>query len=194
MPCPTLQDERVKLSLLDLNNYKHLLGIAKQDNLLQYTPESISTPEDLKLVVLKALDAYYHETAIPFIIYDKKFQAYAGSTRYMNIDHKNSVLEIGFTWIGREFQGTGLNAHMKLLMLEYAFETLNFEKVQFRVDERNTPSRKAIEKLNAIHEGTLRKNILMLDGFKRNTCIYGILKEEWPPIKKMISNNLIKTL
>lgn len=184
--CPTLEDNRVKLSPLDLNNYRFLLEIARQENLIQYSPNTIDTPEALRSVVQQALDDYYHGTVIPFIIYDKHAQAYAGSSRYMNIDTFNSVIEIGFTWIGREFHGTGLNKHMKFHMLQYAFETLKFEKVQFRTDERNLQSRKAIEKLGAKYEGTIRKNILMPDGFKRNTCFYGILADEWPLIKKTI--------
>ncbi|WP_339918238.1 GNAT family protein [Yeosuana marina] len=183
MKPPALENERVKLSLLDLSNYKHLLTIAQQENLVQYSPSDISSPEKLKNYVEIAVDHYYHKTAIPFIIFDKVRNTYAGSSRYMNMNWNYKVLEIGSTWIGREFQGTGLNKHMKFLMLEYAFETLNFEKVEFRIDERNIRSRKAVEKLGATLEGVLRKNVYLKDGFKRNTCCYGILKEEWNAIK-----------
>ena len=179
MKAPTLENERVKLALLDLSNYKHLVDIAKQDNLIQYSPSDISTPEKLKAYVQVAVDGYYHKNIIPFIIYDKKAQAYAGSTRFGLIDWTNKVLHIGWTWIGKEFQGTGLNKHMKFLMLQYAFEELQFEKVEFRIDERNVVSRKAVEKIGASLEGILRKDTLMPDGFKRSTCCYGILQEEW---------------
>ena len=97
---------------------------------------------------------------------------------------KNKVLEIGATWIGREFQGSGLNKNMKFLMLQYAFETLNFEKVEFRIDECNIRFRKAVEKIGATLEGILKKNVYLLNGFKRNTCCYGILCEEWNAIKR----------
>ncbi|MCK0109578.1 GNAT family N-acetyltransferase [Flavobacteriaceae bacterium S0825] len=186
MIAPTLENERVKLSLLDLSNYKNLIEIASQDNLIQYSPSDISTPEKLKAYVQVAVDGYYHKTIIPIIIFDKQTQTYAGSTRFGLINWKNKVLHIGWTWIGKQFQGTGLNTHMKFLMLQYAFETLEFDKVEFRIDERNTASRKAVEKLNAKLEGILRKDTLMRDGFKRSTCCYGILKDEWPEIKATI--------
>jgi RimJ/RimL family protein N-acetyltransferase len=95
-------------------------------------------------------------------------------------------LHIGWTWIGKEFQGSGLNKQMKFLMLQYTFETLKFDKVEFRIDERNIKSRKAVEKLGATLEGILRKDTLMLDGFKRSTCCYGILSEEWEALKASI--------
>jgi RimJ/RimL family protein N-acetyltransferase len=104
----------------------------------------------------------------------------------MNIDWTNKVLEIGATWIGREFQGSGLNMNMKFLMLQYAFESLNIEKVEFRIDERNIRSRKSVEKIGGTLEGILRKNVYLLDGYKRNTCCYGILKEEWAAIKERV--------
>ena len=190
MTVPALETDIVKLSLLDLSNYKHLIEIGKQDSLIQYSPSKVDTPEDLKDYVQTAVDGYYNKTTIPFIIYDKRAQAYAGSTRFGLINWKNKILHIGWTWIGKQFQGTGLNTHMKFLMLRYAFETLNFDKVEFRVDERNLASRKAVEKLNAKLEGILRKDTLMLDGFKRSTYCYGILKEEWLNIKQTVFTGL----
>jgi RimJ/RimL family protein N-acetyltransferase len=186
MLAPTLENQIVRLSPLGLNNYTNLIEISKQENLVQYSPTKIDTEKDLRDYVQKAVDGLYRKTTIPFIVYDKRQNLYAGNTHFMNISWKNKVLEIGSTWIGKEFHGTGLNKQMKFLMLRYAFEELHFDKVAFRADERNTPSRKAIEKLGATLEGILRKDTLMLDGFKRSTACYGILSEEWPAIKSKI--------
>lgn len=186
MTAPTLENQYVKLSLLDLSNYKHLIEIAKTKDLIYYSPSDISTEDNLKHYVQTAVDGYYNKTTIPFIVYDKTKNAYAGSTRFGLINWQNKVLHIGWTWIGKEFQGSGLNMQMKFLMLSYAFEVLNFDKVEFRIDERNIRSRKAVEKLGATLEGILRKDTLMKNGFKRNTCCYGILKEEWSEIKRSI--------
>ncbi|WP_452227787.1 GNAT family N-acetyltransferase [Lacinutrix sp. MEBiC02404] len=191
MKAQTLENEHVKLSLLDLSNYEHLATIAREKDLVFYSPSAISTPAKLKAYVQQAVDSYYQKTAIPFIIYDKKKQAYAGCTRFGLINYKNKVLHIGWTWIGADFQGSGLNMQMKFLMLQYAFETLAFDKVEFRVDARNIKSRKAVEKVGGILEGLLRKDTLMLDGFKRSTCCYGILKEEWPGIKASVFKDFV---
>ena len=184
MRIPHLENDRVKLTLLDLSNYEKLLEIAQEKDLIFYSPSDISSPEKLKAYVQLAVDGYYHKTIIPFIIYDKKLCKYAGSTRFGLINWQNKTLHIGWTWIGRAFHGTGLNTHMKFLMLGYAFEEMQFEKVEFRIDERNIRSRKAVEKIGAKLEGILRKDTLMKDGDRRNTCCYGILKDEWPDIKR----------
>ncbi len=175
----TLENDFVRLAPLSLQNFHHLNSIASQEKLVQYSPSDIETPSALKKYVLTALEQAAQKSSIPFIIYDKKRNVYAGCTRYMHIDWKNKVLHIGATWIGREFQGSGLNGHMKQLMMDHAFGPMDFEKIEFRVDERNMRSRKAVEKLGCTLEGILRENIYLLDGFKRNTCCYGILKKEW---------------
>ena len=191
MTSAILENERVKLSLLTLDNYVNLLDIAQEKDLIYYSPSNISTPEHLRNYVQVAIDGNSGGTILPFIIFDKKYKAYAGSTRFGLIDSVNKVLHIGWTWIGHKFQGTGLNVNMKFLMLQYAFETLEFEKVEFRIDERNKKSRRAVEKLGATLEGVLRKDKLMKDGFRRSTCCYGILKEEWPTLRSTIFNDFI---
>lgn len=186
MTITTIENERVKLSPLTLDNYHNLISIAQEKDLIYYSPSTISTPETLRNYVEVALEGFQNKSTMPFLIYDKVKKLYAGSTRFGLINWKNKVLHIGWTWIGHEFQGSGLNEHMKFLMLQYAFETLAFEKVEFRIDERNQKSRKAVKKLGATLEGVLRKDTIMKDGFRRSTCCYGILKAEWPNIKTTI--------
>ncbi|UCD62198.1 MAG: GNAT family N-acetyltransferase [Flavobacteriaceae bacterium] len=174
-----LENDRVRLSPLTMDNYANLQLVASEHKLIQYSPSDIESPSALRSYVETALDQQEKNSSLPFIIYDKKVGAYAGCTRYMNIDFTNKVLEIGATWIGKSFQGTGLNSEMKHLLINHAFNKLGFEKITFRIDERNMQSRKAVEKLGAVLEGILRKNVYLLNGFKRNTCVYGILKNEW---------------
>ncbi len=186
-----LENEYVRLSPLTLDDTHHLAPIASEEKLIQYSPSDIETPAALQNYVELALEQQRNGTGLPFIVYDKRKEAYAGCTRYMNIQWKNKVLEIGSTWIGRVFHGSGLNGHMKYLMLQHAFDEMGFEKVEFRIDERNLRSRKAVEKLGGVLEGVLRKNVYLLDGFKRNTCCYGILKEEWHNTRATYLNTLI---
>jgi len=121
-----LENEYAKLSILDLSNYKHIIGIAQEKNLIYYSPSDISSPKKLKAYVQIAVNEYYQKTTIPFLIFDKTKNKYAGSTRFGLINWQDKVLHIGWTWIGKEFQGSGLNKQIKLLMLQYTFEYLKF--------------------------------------------------------------------
>lgn len=72
---------------------------------------------------------------------------------------------------------------MKYEILKYGFETLGLNRIELKADERNLQSRKAMEKIGATYEGTLRGHMKIRDGFIRNSAYYSILKSEWEAVK-----------
>ena len=183
MKIKTLENKRAKLLTLESYHYRDLLPLSSQVDLNAYGGSDISTGPKLKKYIKDAITRRQAGTALPFIIFDKELCKFAGSTRFGNIDKVNKVVHIGWTWLGEDFRGSGLNQHIKFLMLRYAFEKLSYERVEFRIDERNTRSRKAVEKLGATLEGILRKDIITKNGRRRNSCCYSILRDEWEDIK-----------
>lgn len=105
-----------------------------------------------------------------------------GMTTYMHIDAVTPRLEIGSTWMATAQQGTGVNAAMKLLLLERAFDVLECVAVEFRTHVLNRQSRDAIERLGARCDGVLR-NHTMHAGALRDTVVYSILPGEWPAVR-----------
>lgn len=175
-----LENERVLLRPLNEDDVTNLLAIATaQDDLVKFSSYKIHTEEYVREFIANALKVREKKTRYAFSIYDKQAKAYAGSTSYGNIVNWDKRLEIGWTWLGRDFQRTGLNRNMKLLMLDYAFRTLEFERVEFITDERNARSRTAIQAIGGALEGVMRSHLIMPDGFRRNTAIYSILRNEW---------------
>ena len=75
---------------------------------------------------------------------------------------------------------------LKYEILKYGFESLGLNRIELKADERNMQSRKAMLKLGATEEGTLRQHMKVQDGYLRNTVFYSILKSEWPEIKRRI--------
>jgi RimJ/RimL family protein N-acetyltransferase len=113
-----------------------------------------------------------------------------GCTRYMNITREHRALEIGGTWYGLEYQGTLVNPSCKYLLLKHAFEILDCIRVQFKADRRNERSQRALERLGAVKEGTLRNHMILEDGYFRDSVFYSILPGEWPPIKARLEGIL----
>lgn len=182
-----LEDNRVKIERLTWDHFDALLPIALTwPDLLRYSPSEFGTEAALRSYIENALHLQEQNLKYSFVIYDKHTGSYAGSTSYMHISNKDRRLEIGSTWIGKRFQRTGLNRHCKFLLLQYAFEVLQFERVAFRTDSRNAQSRTAIEAIGASYEGTLRSHMLMPDGYRRDTVCYSMLKNEWPGIEASI--------
>ncbi len=182
-----LENEFVRLEPLKMSHLDFLVLIAEQTpDLLKFSPSPFGDRAALQDYIQIALDEKSNLNRHPFVIFDKQKEKYAGSTSFADISAKNQRLEIGWTWIGKDFQGTDLNKNCKFLMLRYAFEILAFERVEFKADSRNLQSRRAIEKIGATYEGELRSHTLMNDGYRRHTVYYSILKDEWQAVKQNI--------
>lgn len=113
-----------------------------------------------------------------------------GGTTYMDIRPADDHVEIGMTWYSPSSRGSYVNPECKLLLLQYAFEELGCQKVTLKCDDRNEHSKAAILKLGAKHEGVLRRHKLTDFGDFRDTSHYGILCDEWLPIKQKLLERL----
>ena len=113
-----------------------------------------------------------------------------GVTGYLEIRERHRALEIGRTWIGKAWQGTGVNPESKYLLLRHAFETLGALRVQFKTDSNNLHSQRAIEKLGAVREGVLRNYQIRSNGRPRDTVMYSVIADEWPAVKERLEARL----
>ncbi len=186
-----LENNRVRLSPLGEEHFEALLPIATEyPDLLRYSPSPFGNEDGLRAYIARAMKAKSEGIRYPFVIYDKQHQQIAGSTSFGNIANAHLRVEIGWTWITPLLQRTGLNRNNKFLMLQYAFDTLGFERVEFKSDSRNLQSRKAMEDIGARFEGELRSHMIMPDGYRRNSVYYGIIKSEWDGIKQNIFTDI----
>lgn len=175
-----LENEAVRLEPLSMEHYDHLLPIAlNHPDLLLYSPSPFGSAEKLKDNIRLALEARTREERYAFAIYGKSEKRFVGSSSYGNLSVKDARVEIGWTWLDKETQGSGLNRHCKYLLLNYAFTELGMLRVEFKTDSRNLQSRRAIEKIGGIYEGSLRSHTVLPDGYRRDTVYYSILKDEW---------------
>lgn len=180
----TLENDRVLLRPLALTDEAELLVVASEKDLWIYGLSDLSEPGELKTYIQKAIEAREQGICAVWTIVDKQSNSVAGCTRLAEISWIDERGQIGWTWIGKEFQGSGLNKAMKNLILKYGFETLNLNRIELKADERNVRSRKAMRGIGAIEEGTLRQHLKMHNGFLRNTVFYSILRSEWEEVKR----------
>lgn len=126
----------------------------------------------------------------PFVIKHKQTNRLIGSTRLFEIYPADKKLEIGWTWIIKEFWRTQVNLECKLLLLTFCFETLKANRVQLKTKDTNFRSRKAIEKIGGVFEGILRKDKIQSNGNTRNAAYYSILDDEWEVAKERIKKHI----
>lgn len=188
-----LEDERVILRSLTTEDYQHLLTFSiNEPTLWQYSMQLANGEENLQKYIETAIENKNKKAEYPFIVFDKKTQQYAGSTRFYDIQLQNQTLQLGFTWYGKAFHGTGLNKHCKFLLLQFAFETLQMERVEFRADNDNKRSIAAMKSIGCKEEGVLRQHVPLQNGKRRDSIILSILKNEWfENVKENLQKRLI---
>lgn len=187
----TLKGMRVRLEPL---HHHHLDGLGRscsEPALWEFLPTPAPrTREDWEAWLERALADRDRVESLPFAIIDCESESVAGSTRYLDISPQHGGIEIGWTFIAPEFQRTAVNTEAKLLLLTHAFETLRSERVCIKTDKRNIRAQRAIERLGAKYEGTLRRHRRLPNGYIRDSVYYSILPEEWVEIQLSLKEKL----
>jgi N-acetyltransferase len=187
----TLEGNVVRLEPLEESRHHAGLCEAGLDpELWRWIPYRVSTSEEMREYIRNALAAETTGTALPFATIEKATGRAIGSSRYMNIDTANRRVEIGATWIAGPWQRTAINTESKYLLLCHAFETLGCIRVELKTDALNERSRRAILRIGAKEEGTLRQHMITWSGRLRDTVYFSILDSEWPEAKAKLEEKL----
>ena len=177
-----LEDDHVMLRALQPDDWQNLLYFAINEPETWFFSLLGGAGEDgMKEYVADAIAGKNAGHSFPFIVYDKVSGRYAGSTRFYDLQPSLQTLQLGYTWYGKEFRGTGLNKHCKFLLLQYAFEILQVERVEFRADNDNKRSIAAMQSIGCQIDGILRSNMPKPAGQagRRDSIVLSILKNEW---------------
>jgi RimJ/RimL family protein N-acetyltransferase len=185
-----LKGDEIELLPLEKEHLENLFFAASNKEIWELTSVDYSVEEIFYPNFNNAMNDREKGTVYPFIIVHKDSNKIIGTTRFLEIYPNDKKLEIGVTWIMKEYWGTTVNLECKLLLLNYCFETLKTNRVQFRAKDNNLRSRKAIEKIGGIFEGILRKDKIEPNGIPRNTAFYSILGNEWENVKQSIKNQI----
>lgn len=187
-----LENDIVSLQPLQSSDYEKLVGFSiNEPELWSFNANGPDNPENLKKYIERALSQKEKLVEYPFLVFDKLKNKVAGSTRFYNINLEAKHLEIGFTWYGKEFQGTTLNKNCKYLLLEFAFEKINLERVGFRANNLNQRSINAMKSIGCIEEGILRNFNTDAKGNRIDAIVLSIVKNEWfNSVKQNLKNRI----
>jgi len=186
-----LETHRVQLRLMQLRDYESLQSLTQSVELWKYFTKNLADPNELMQWIQDALQEREQLKRVPFVVIDKDEQKICGSTSFGNISFYDQRIEIGWTWLGEEFRGTGVNRQAKFSLFSYAFEVLKMERVEIKTDNLNERSKAALRKVGAFEEGVLRSHMLMHDKRRRDSVYYSILKDEWPDVKRAYFGELL---
>ena len=180
----TLTGTRVRMEPLDIErHWEGLLAIGLEPTLWRYMIPDVKDAASLRAYLDTAERELEEGRSLPFATIDIESGRVAGSTRFGSLDSHNRRVEIGWTFVGKEFQRSHVNTEAKYLMLRHAFEVLDCVRVEFKANALNERSRAAMERIGATYEGTLRKHMIRDTGEWRDSAYYSVLDREWESVK-----------
>lgn len=190
-PC-TLEGRGVRLEPLTVGHADALAAAVADGELWKLWYTSVPEPQQVGAYIEQALQGQRDGHMLPWVVRDLRDGSVVGSTRYHDIVAAADRVEIGYTFYAQRCQRSHVNTTCKLLLLEYAFDTLRCGVVGWRTDGFNFRSQKAIEALGARRDGVIRHHALRRDGSVRDTVMYSVLAAEWPDVRRHLELRLAR--
>lgn len=181
-----LEGKQVRLEPLRHSHVEGLWEAGRFEEIWTYMSLLMAKPTDAQDFVENAVIAEQQGAELPFVIIDQRDEKIIGSTRFLNIAHKDRGLEIGFTWLTPAVWKTSINTECKWLLLRHCFEQLGCIRVQLKTDSRNLNSQRAIARIGGVKEGVLRNHMTVRDGYIRDSVYFSILDREWPAVNEKL--------
>lgn len=188
----TLEGNRVRLEPLSMNHHAALCEVGLDEEIWRWGITLILKPDEMRDYIETALKEREKGVSLPFATIDKTTNKVVGSTRFGNIDTQNRRVEIGWTWIGRDWQRTFVNTEAKYLMLRHAFETWKCIRVELKTDSLNERSRNAMLRIGAKEEGTFRNHMITYTGRLRHSVFFSIIDTEWADVKAGLEEKMMR--
>ena len=133
-----LENEKIILRPLTENDFDEFLEFSiNEPEIWKFNALGANGEENLKNYINLAILNRKNGSEYPFVVINKSENKIIGSSRFYAINETNKTLELGYTWYGKNYQGTYVNKNCKFLLLEFAFEKLGFERVGFKANSKN---------------------------------------------------------
>jgi N-acetyltransferase len=188
----TLSLRGLRLEPLSVAHEEGLRQAAQDGELWKLRITSVPEPENTRKYIEDALKMRDDGNRFAFAVIDEASGKVLGSSSYHDILPAVKRVEIGYTWYAKSVQRSHVNSTCKLMLMTHAFETLQCGVVGWRTDNFNFASQKAIERLGAQKDGTIRGHALRRDGTIRDTVMYSMRAGEWAEAKAQLLYQLDK--
>jgi RimJ/RimL family protein N-acetyltransferase len=170
-----LENDQILLRVITEQDFSLLQDLANDSSLWIYFTQDLSVESDF----LKWVEPALKRERFQFVVIEKSSNSIVGSTAFGNYSPADQRIEIGWTWLGKSFHGSGINRQMKLLMIRYCAEVLKLKRVEVKTDVLNLPARNALLKMGFVEEGILRSHTQMTHNRRRDTIYYSLLEVEF---------------
>jgi RimJ/RimL family protein N-acetyltransferase len=178
LPTPTLRTARLRLRAFEDADAKDLFALHSSAKVLRYWDSPPwRDPARAERFITACRQMAQEGTGARLAVdraSDGAFLGWCGLTRW-NPDYRSAAL--GYVY-GDAAWGHGYATEAARAVLQWAFDTLDLNRVQAEADTRNAASARVLEKLGFVREGTLREDCVV-DGEVSDSWVYGLLRRDW---------------
>ena len=180
LPTPTLRTDRLRLRPFTGADADALFALHSNAHVLRYwdsPPWSEPARADrfIEACERMAKEGSGARLAVDRVS-DNAFIGWCGLTQW-NPDYRSASM--GYCY-GEAAWGHGYATEAARAVLQWAFDTLDLNRVQAEADTRNGASARVLEKLGFLLEGTLREDCIV-NGDVSDSWVYGLLRRQWRP-------------
>jgi N-acetyltransferase len=144
---PTLVGENLLLRPLTEEDWEAMYAVASDPMLWEVHPAW----DRYKEPVFREYFAGAIASRGALAVVDRATGSIIGGSRYANFVPERNEIEIGWSFLARDYWGGAYNREMKTLMLSHAFRF--FDSIRFNIGATNLRSRRAVEKIGAVLDG-----------------------------------------
>jgi RimJ/RimL family protein N-acetyltransferase len=174
---PVLESPRLRLRALRDDDAAALLALYGDPEVMRYWSTAPWSGIEQAHAHLQRVRRDAEAGVLSWAIADAASDGLIGTVTLFRLDRDHRRAEIGYALASAHW-GKGLAGEALRLALHYAFDTLRLERIEADTDPRNTPSRRMLEQLGFVLEGTLRRR-WFVNGEWCDTAFYGLLREDF---------------
>jgi RimJ/RimL family protein N-acetyltransferase len=176
MPGPIfIEGDRVNLRTIEQDDIKFLQKGMNHPDVRRYT--GVEVPYNRPRYENDRFDAVSTGEAVELLVCEDDERL--GSVSLAPIDERQVWANLGY-WIHPDHQGEGYATEATRLVVRYSFDELRLHRISARIIAHNDASKRVVEKLGFVYEGTKRDDAF-LDGTYVDREVYAVLRGDWPP-------------
>jgi RimJ/RimL family protein N-acetyltransferase len=177
-PLPTLAGDRVRLRQIVDSDVAALLDVFGDPAVARYLGIPLLTGlEDARRMAAEVVAGARSGELLQWALTEDGDDRLIGTCTLARISWGAERAEVGFA-IGSAHWGRRLASRAVPLVVGYAFETLDFHRLEADVDPRNEASLRLLERIGFRREGHLRERHKVGDE-RQDSVILGLLAPEW---------------
>lgn len=177
-PFPKLESERLQFRKLTPEDAPEILLLRGNSETMKYIPRPLIIDIEGALAHIKMINDKIDENIdINWAVTEKGSDKCIGIMGFYRTQPEHFRTELGYM-ITPEHWGKGYVTEAVTVLLDFAFNSLQFHSIEAVIDSRHIASERVLQKVGFVKEAHFKENFYYNNEFT-DTVIYGLLKRNF---------------